>query len=201
MPVLKDIVSRTSLTISVHSGIVDEDTVRGFQDAGVHRVLVDVVGSSETLKNVYNLPYGVEKVEETLRLLTESGLDIVPHVIMGIDSGRIKGEYEALRIIEKYNPAQICLVTFMPLPGTPLGTSEPPDLEEVKKVMVFAREIFMDIPVSLGCGRPRGDYSMALERFALDVGVNRIALWNDESLDHAHALGLEIDFRKTCCAV
>jgi len=200
-PVLKMITSQTSLKVSVHSGLVDEETAEGLGNSNVYRVLIDVVGSAETLSRVHNLDCGLERIEQTLDLLTRKGLNVVPHIVIGIDHGRIIGEYNALRMIKKYEPTQISLVVFMPLPGTPLGKCAPPALKDVAAVILHARDLFMDIPISLGCSRPRGMYSVALERIALDMGLNKMALWNDETLDYAKSLGLDIEFKYTCCAL
>ncbi|MCD6385438.1 radical SAM protein [Candidatus Sumerlaeota bacterium] len=201
LPTLRKIVERTSLQISVHSGLADEEIVRELAETGVARVMLDVVGSDDTLANIHNLTCGIGRIENTLRLLSEHSIHYVPHIVVGIDHGRIIGEYNALQMVRRYNPPQVNLVVFMPLPGTPLAKCKPPKLEEVWDVFITAREMFMDIPLSLGCGRPRGAYSIALEKMALDLGFNKIALWNDESLEYAKELGLDVKFKMTCCSL
>ncbi len=200
-PVMQEIKRRTSLKISVHAGVVNEELVRGLAEVGISRVLIDVVGSAQTLKDIYKLNIGIDQIEKSLELLSQHNLHFVPHVVIGIDRGHIIGEYEALRLIRRYNPPQLNLVVFMPLPDTPLFNCSHPDLAEVENVMRYARELFIDIPIALGCGRPRGEYSVALEKFAIDIGINRIALWNDETIDYARKLDIHIEFKDTCCSI
>ena len=201
LEVLREITERTSLKISVHAGLLDEEIARGLAESGVARFMLDVVGSEKTLRDIHNLTCGIERIEQTLGLLSKYRLYFVPHVVVGIDHGNIIGEYDALRMIKRYNPSQVNIVVLMPLPGTPLAKCKPPALDDVRDIMIVAREMFMDIPVSLGCGRPRGEYSIGLERIALDIGINKIALWNDESLIYARELNLEIIFQETCCSL
>lgn len=201
LPALREIVKRTSLQISVHTGIADENKVVELAETGVARIMLDVVGSDETLAEIHNLNCGIGRIENTLRLLSERSIYYVPHIVIGINYGKIIGEYNALQMIRRYNPPQVNLVVFMPLPGTPLAKCEPPELNEVQNVLITAREMFMDIPLSLGCGRPRGAYSIALEKMALELGLNKIALWNDDSLEYAKSLGLKIKFKMTCCSL
>ena len=43
LPAIKEIKKRTNLFVSGHSGILDEETARGFRDAGVDQALMDVI--------------------------------------------------------------------------------------------------------------------------------------------------------------
>ncbi|MCX7765595.1 MAG: radical SAM protein, partial [Candidatus Sumerlaeia bacterium] len=104
LPALQEIKQRTSLKISIHTGVVDEELARGLAEVGVHRVLIDVVGAVKTLKDIYKLNITPERIEKSLELLSCYNLYFVPHVVIGIDRGHIIGEYEALRLIRRYNP-------------------------------------------------------------------------------------------------
>ena len=64
-----------------------------------------------------------------------------------------------------------------------------------------SRLLFPESEIALGCARPRGAYRRALERIALDAGVNRVALYSDESVEYARSLGLDVVFRETCCSL
>ena len=200
-PVLREIKQRTSLQISVHSGLMNEETAKRFHETGVDRVLIDVVGSDETLETVHNLGCGISSIENTLRHLSHYRIPFVPHIVIGIHKGKILGEKRALEMIRKCNPSQLNLVVFMPLPETPLAKCPPPALKEVADIMSTARDMFIDITIALGCGRPRGSYSIELERLALEMGFNKIALWNDETLAYAQELGIEYNFKETCCCL
>ena len=89
----------------------------------------------------------------------------------------------------------------MPLPATPMADAVPPTLDEAARLLGESRLLFPESEIALGCARPRGEYRRALERIALDAGVNRVALYSEESVEYARSLGLEVGFLKTCCSL
>jgi hypothetical protein len=120
---------------------------------------------------------------------------------MGIHAGRIVGERRALEILRRYPPKLLVWVVLMPLPATPMAGAPPPTLEEAARLLGESRLLFPESEISLGCARPRGEYRRALERIAIDAGVNRVALYSDETVAYARSLGLEVGFLQTCCSV
>jgi len=90
---------------------------------------------------------------------------------------------------------------LMPLPATPMAGALPPTLEEAARLLAESRLLFPESEIALGCARPRGEYRRALERIAIDAGVNRVALYSEESVAYARSLGVEARFRETCCSI
>ena len=64
-------------------------------------------------------------------IFEESGLEWVPHIVAGLHYGTIRGEYEALDLIGRYNPAALVIVVITPLAGTPMANVTPPSPIEV----------------------------------------------------------------------
>ena len=58
--------------------------------------------------------------EQSLRAFQESGIPFVPHVLVGLHYGELKGELEALKMIAKYSPSAVITIAFMPIHGTPM---------------------------------------------------------------------------------
>lgn len=198
-PALRRIKAETGLIVSVHAGFPDARQAELLKEAGVDQVLVDVIGDDGTLSQVYHAPFGVERVRETLRVLRETGLALVPHVVCGLHFGRLAGERRALEMIAESDPQALVIVSLSPLPGTPLRGATPPRPEEVAEIIAEARFLMPQVPISLGCARARG--SRVLEKLAIDAGVNRLALPSPDTVDYAKAAGLRIRFQKTCCSV
>jgi lipoyl synthase len=198
---LAEVKKRTGLHLSVHSGMVDQDTALGLREAGVDQALLDVVGADETWQEVMHLEGGGALLRRSLDGLRRAGLQVVPHVVMGIHRGRILGERKALEILRDDPPSLLVWVALMPLPRTPMASTPPLPLEEAACLLADSRVMFPDTEISLGCARPRGKYRQALERIAMEAGVNRIALYSDDTVDHARSLGLEVEMRGTCCSV
>lgn len=185
-----------SLFLSAHAGLnVDKKIAIEMRETGISQVLVDVVGDEETLREVYKIK-NPEVVKKSLYNLFNYGPEVIPHVIIGINKGRIKGEYKALDILSKYGPRLVILVVVMPL--NPLFP--PPPVNEVIDVFKKARSIFKKI--GLGCARPRGIYRYILEEQLIEKGlVDRIAIWSDRAIEKAKKMGYKIKYHYTCCSV
>jgi len=198
---LAEVKRRTGLHLSVHSGMVDRPTAEALKQAGVDQANVDIVGAEETWREVMHLDDGADLLADSLDALHGAGLDVVPHVVMGIHAGKIVGERQALEILRGYPPKLLVWVVLMPLPATPMAGAVPPTLEEAARLLGESRLLFPESEIALGCARPRGEYRRALERIALDAGVNRVALYSDETVEYARSLGLEVGFLETCCSL
>jgi uncharacterized radical SAM superfamily protein len=199
LPALRFLKERTSLHISVHSGFLEPDTAEGFREAGVDRVLLDVVGSDETYLQVFHVDDGLARLRRTIDALASAGLSVVPHLVCGLHFGRMKGEEAALELLAPLRPGLLVLLSLMGLPGTPMHKLKGPPAEEVIRMLCLARLKLPQTEISLGCARPRGD--QLLETLALDAGVNRMVLPSQETLRRAKQHGLAVAYHKTCCSV
>ena len=188
--------------LTCHIGLVDERFVEGLLYAGVDAVLLDIIGDDETIKEVYKLPHKTTKdYEESLRLLKEAGLRIVPHVIIGLHYGRIKGEYNAIDMIAKYNPDALVLVVVMPYYGkAKFQLLPPPKPEETAEVILYARKKVQKAPVVIGCARPAGPERVKLDAYAVLAGVNGIAFPAEGIVTYSKALGLKPVVSPNCCS-
>ena len=194
VPILKEM----GFYVSAHSGFATPELAKMLKQYGVDQVLVDVVGDDWAVRNILNLP-GIKVVHRALEALYSEGLNVAPHIIIGL-SGKIAGEYKALKMLVKYPVSILIFVVLMPAVAMS-NIVLPVPLEDALSVIVEGRQMFPDIPHSLGCARPRGIYRRTLEKWALRAGINRIALFSEEAVEEAESLGLEIKYELTCCSV
>ncbi len=202
LPAIERIKAETGMLVSVHCGLVDKETAKLMRDVGVDQALIDVIGSDETYRSVYHVDFGIRAIVRSMEALAHAGLPMAPHIVCGLDRGRMRGEEQAVEMIaafENENLQQLVFVALMPLPGTAMADVAPPNAEEVAELMALARFRLPATPMSLGCARMRGH--VRLELLALEAGINRLALPSDEALDYAMALGLNVRFQRTCCSV
>jgi lipoyl synthase len=199
LPAIKKIKQKTNLYISIHSGIMDASTAVCLKKAGVDQALIDVVGSDETCEKIIHLRDGVSKMESSLKALQTAGLPTIPHIVCGLDHGRVVGEEKAVEIISRFDIKQLVFVSLMGIPGTPLGKTSGPSPEDVGRLIAFARFRMPETGISLGCARQRGN--VLLEMMAIDAGVDRMALPSEEAIRHAEKSGLTVAYRSTCCSV
>ncbi|MBI5001442.1 MAG: radical SAM protein [Euryarchaeota archaeon] len=76
---IRTVKETTNLHISIHGGIIGSDMAESMKEAGIDQVLLDVIGDDETLKKVFHVDFGLEKIVETLDSLTNVRMPIVPH--------------------------------------------------------------------------------------------------------------------------
>ncbi len=188
------------LTVLVHTGIINSSTAKELKKAGIDAALIDVIGSDETIREVYQLDARVEDYDDSLRVLSESGIPIVPHVLVGLHYGRLRGELEALRMISKHSPSAVIIIAFMPVHGTPMEKVYPPAPKEIVKVLITARLLLPNTPVALGCMRPKGEHRIKTDTLAVRTGVNAIAFPAVEAIQLAESLGLKTAFSSLCCS-
>lgn len=190
----------SDLTVIVHTGIINLNTAERLKNAGVDAALIDIIGSDETIKEIYKLNVTVEAYEDSLRALHKAGITFVPHVIVGLHYGKLKGELYALRMISKYNPSALVIIAFMPIHGTEMEKVEPPNPSDIAKVIAAARLMFPKTSLALGCMRPKGKHRIETDILAIKAGVNAIAFPTEEAIKTAENLGYEVSFSSFCCS-
>lgn len=189
------------MRVVVHSGVVAPKLAEGLAEAGVDGVMLDIIGAEETIRDVYHLDLRPQDFDRSLALLAERELRIIPHIVLGLHYGRFLGEWRALDMIAAHPVSTLILVVLTPLVGTPMGKLDPPPLEDCADFFATARLAMPDTKVNLGCGRPMGELKVALDRAAVDSGLNGIAYPADGIIAYARERGLEPSFHEYCCSL
>jgi uncharacterized radical SAM superfamily protein len=190
----------TGLTVIVHTGVIDLPTARKLRKAGVDAALIDVIGSDETIHEIYQLNVKVDDYRGSLEALHKVGIPTVPHVLVGLHYGKIRGEFQALKIISEYAPSAVIIIALMPIHDTPMENVNPPMPEDIAKVLMTARLMMPKTPIVLGCMRPKGEHRIRTDALAVEAGVNAIAFPTEEAIHLAESMDLEIAFSSLCCS-
>lgn len=188
------------LTILVHTGIIDSQTAKSLKKSGIDTALIDIVGSNETVREIYKLDVTVEDYASSLGALYGSGMAFVPHVIVGLHYGKLKGELKALEMISRYKPSALAIIAFMPIHGTEMATVEPSTPASIVRVIATARLMFPETPLVLGCMRPKGNHRAETDVLAMKAGVDAIAFPAEEALKFAEQRGYKMSFSSFCCS-
>lgn len=191
---------KLGLTVVTHTGVIDFSTAKNLKEAGVDAALIDIIGSDETIREVCCLDVSVEDYDRSLRAFHESGIPFVPHVLVGLHYGELKGELEALKMISGYSPSAVITIAFMPIRGTPMEKVIPPEPEDIARILVSARLLMPKTPLVLGCMRPKGEHRINTDMLAVRAGVNGIAFPVEEAILLAESMNLEISFSSLCCS-
>ncbi|MGQ9629103.1 MAG: radical SAM protein [bacterium] len=200
-PAMRQLREQWGFKIAVHTGLVDEELASALEDAAVDAAMIDIIGDDATIRDIYHLDATVSDFEASLRRLIERGINVAPHLVIGLHRGEIVGEYRALEMMSSYNLSSLVLVAFNPLPGTPMACVKPADPEEIGGVFVAAREIFPQTPILLGCARPLGEHRLRTDAYALRAGLNGIAYPAEGIISMAREMGLAPRISELCCSL
>ena len=190
------------LTIRVHPGIPDEETVAALAEVDIDGAMMDIIGDNDTIRDVYHLAdTTTEDYERALALLDRYGVPSIPHIILGLHYGQMRGEHNALEIIARHHHRAVVLVILMPLSDAPMAHVTPPPVEDILRFFAQARVTLPESPVMLGCARPAGQSKLQTDRAAVDAGFNGIAYPAEGIIAYARRRGLQPKLINACCGV
>jgi uncharacterized radical SAM superfamily protein len=197
---IAEVKKKLGLTVVVHTGVIGLDIAKKLKEAMVDAALIDIIGSDETIKEIYQLNVHVSDFDKSLSALHQSGIPLVPHVLVGLHYGKLVGEFKALQMISKYSPSAVIVIALMPIHGTTMQHETPPSPQDIAKVLVAARFMLPTTPLVLGCMRPKGKHMEETDMLAVNAGVNAMAFPSERALHLAESMGLETVFSSLCCS-
>lgn len=189
------------LQVVVHTGLVDEKTAQILGEAKIDAAMLDIIGDEDVVKNVYHIDQGPQKIAHTLDLLIDNKVPITPHILVGMNYGKLGGELEALEMIAQRKPQAVVIIALNPLRNTPMAQVSPPSPEIIGRVLTVARLGMEKTPLLLGCARPIGEHKILTDKFAIRAGTNGIAYISQEGVDLAREMKLSPVFMDICCSL
>lgn len=193
--------SELGLEVVVHTGLVSETTAHYLAEAQIDAAMLDIIGDERVSREVYHIENGPKKMRQSLDILESLDIPTVPHVLVGLDYGRLGGELEALEMISQGSPAAVVVIALSPVRKTAMENVEPPSPEDIGKVLTIARFGMKRIPLLLGCARPMGQHKIDTDMYAIQSGTNGIALISQEGVDFARERYLQPVFLDVCCSL
>jgi uncharacterized radical SAM superfamily protein len=188
------------LRIAVHTALIDGRRARALAAAGFDTAMLDIIGSNDTIREVYHLERDVEEFEAALAALCNTTLEVVPHIVIGLHFGSLRGEARALDIIARHAVQALVLVVIMPQFGT-AGRFATPRPQDIGAIFLDARERLPDKEVLLGCARPGGMHKRVTDAYAVMAGLDGIAFPADGTVAVATALGRPCAQEHACCSL
>ncbi len=198
---IREVKQEIGLKVVVHTGLVTEGVARGLGEARIDAAMLDIIGDADLAKRVYHIENGPERMAHSMDLLKEQGIPIAPHVLVGLDYGKLTGEIEALGMISTREPEAVVIIALSPLRGTPMGEVAPPSPEDIGKIMTIARLAMPLTPLLLGCARPIGQHKIQTDEYAIRSGINGIAYISQEGVELAKKEELNLIFKDVCCSL
>ncbi|MCL4385144.1 MAG: radical SAM protein [Cyanobacteria bacterium] len=198
-----------SLKIYAHVGFVDYAEAKEIKDSNIDGVLANVISSQNAIRSVYNLPHATpEDYYKTLKNLKKAEIRITPHIIIGLDFGKIESEYEAVRQVAKIGAYSLVFVVlkkltkeidFIDSGNVPLKKKNI-DEKEIVSLISYARNLLPDTPITFGCAKPLTNKRGQLEIDLLNAGIDVIAFPSSESINYVISNKIPFRFEEICCA-
>ncbi len=193
------ILASEGLAINAHVGIVELTTARALKAAGVHQALVELVATEAVARDVLRLAGGLKALKQSLVSCMEAGLEVVPHIIVGL--GEAPGQEQwAIEWLAELKVQRVVVVGFMPLKHTPMAAAPPPSPWRIAEVLARARIAMPSAFITLGCARPRGRLRAATDYLAVMAGVDAVAIPSEGIHEAAQELGIRPEIFPGCCS-
>jgi uncharacterized radical SAM superfamily protein len=200
IPAIKAIKEKTDLLVIAHTGFITCEEAAALKTSGLDGIGFDVLGDMTTAKEVYGLDVSEKQYLESLHAIDDSGIQVFPHVCVGIHFGELRGEFHALELIKNIKPATLIITGLMPVAGTPMAHIKP-NPSDFAEVITKAIELFPHTPVVLGCAHSSGKDREEIEKIALQSGVSGIAAPTLRTITFVKENGYEMKYYGTCCGL
>lgn len=187
--IIKKIKNNTNLTLNLHIGFIEADEVGILKNIGIDIVSFDVVGSAIAVKNVFGLDLRPDYFESVLTAFKDVGLNVVPHVTAGLDSGLDSGEQRALEMISGHEPKMVIINSLIPAPGQIVENRLLPVLELANRLLPDT------VKIGAGCMRPRDI------EISLDLRIDAIAIPSKALRNKLVEAGMDFREKSGCCAL
>lgn len=187
--------------IAMHTALVDKDIALCMEQSGIDAAMMDVIGSQDTITQVYHLRRRVDDFEETLEHLVATKMKVVPHIVIGLHYGHLLGEWNALEMVQRHLPDALVLVVVMPFYAPESRPFVTPDAHAVGRFFMDARQALPETPLLLGCARPPGMTKLQIDTYAVMAGLNGIAHPSDGTVELAARLDRNVKVTPACCSI
>ena len=192
----------SKIKIYIHAGFVDNDTAINLKKSGVDGVLVNVIGSENAIRNVYNLENkNPEDYYNSIATLKKNNLKVSAHVVIGIDNGEISDEFRSVERIIKLGVDSIVFVILKRLSKEISIAELKFEDEELLNLIKYARELNPSVPITFGCAKPAGIKTEQLEIEIIKLGIDVLAFPSDKAIEFALNNNIRFKFVEECCAL
>ena len=184
---------------NLHVGLIEGDEVTEIAQIA-DCVSFDFVGDDETIRAVFGIERKVSDYVHCYKELRQK-VKVMPHICIGLHGGEIRGEYQAVKLLQELGMDGLTFIIFTPTRGTPYADCLPPKIEEVVKLLQWTRQACPSIPIHLGCMRPGGRYRSEIDKWAVEIGLDTIVNPTPKAVALAKELGISILHSEECCSL
>ncbi len=191
------IVENTNLIVNIHTGIIDDSDMEYLEEMHPHHISFDVIGSTETIRRVIGINRSKEDYFHALELLDDSSLNYSPHIIAGLDFGKIVGEYEAINKIKKLRRfSNLVLIVLIPTKGTPMENVQL-DRQGIIDFFNYSLAVIPPDRAVLGCMRPRDFHE--IEEICVEKRCKGIVIPSLRTIKKMRNENIDFSRKDVCC--
>lgn len=198
LKIIKKIIEEMNLKINVHSGLVNKYEAKQLFNTGINAVSFDLITDDVVIQDILQSNRTGNDYIKSYNYLIQSGLNVIPHICLGLYYGQERGNLDAIKIALNSKIKLIVFLGLIPTKGTPMANSKTIEPIVLNKMILYTRFTAPYLEQSLGCMRVRMD---DYEKIAIETGVNRIAVPKIKSLELAKKYELEVEKIESCCAI
>jgi uncharacterized radical SAM superfamily protein len=199
---IREVKEKTDLKILAHTGPFDERQANTLRRAGLDGSLLDVIGSADTTEKVLGVRISPARYASAIEAINKNEMTFSPHIIVGLNFGKVNGEIKALELLRGASVDNICIIVLIPTKSTPMEGVAPPSPDAVGRITAIAKLMYPDVPVTLGCVRPGKNYRQAIDEATIRAGAAKIAIPSNAAEKTAKELNLKIKkIELSCCGL
>jgi len=192
--------TKNQIKIFMHLGFVEKYTVNALYGCGVDGVLVNVISDKDAIKKTYNLKNcSPDSFYKNIKVLKNAGLKVAPHIIIGLNDGKISGEFNSIEQLSSSGADAIVFAIVKKISKHFDFINPDIKVNEIIKLFDYTKKLVPDTPISLGCARPSGFNTEKLEIELLKRGIDVISFPSDAAIEFAEKNNFKFSFLEQCC--
>jgi len=194
-------VQRPDLKIYLHAGFVTLQEAMQIKDCLADAVLVNAIGSRKIIEDVYNLKeYGPQDYMESIFHLQKASVKVVPHIIAGLEDGKIKSEKQMIQALLERGINNLVLAALKRLSKKAGFTSSCFHPGAFIDLIHYAKRIDPRCTLSIGCARPPYLRKHDVELQMIQAGADILSFPSEDTLRFYHENNLAYELIETCCS-
>jgi lipoyl synthase len=199
------ILAQHGFHLNIHTGLANDITIDAIQKLMAYgqkdqklTVSYDFITHERTIREVYGLSNTREDYISSYQKI-KAKVDVVPHICIGLLRGKLEGEFDALESLASIGCEKLVFIIFTPLKNTSFEHLPPPSISDIKQVFEKAVPLFPNIPIHLGCMRPKNASRAEIDLCAIKSGIQNIVMPSKEAVMYAKQMGYRITQKEECC--
>jgi len=162
------------IRLNIHSGLWKKEQVSRLKE--LNPVISFDFLLDQGLMKECGFVFSTTEVIKSYDLLVDSGLPVIPHLLLGRNRGSLGGDFEILKTLSAYNPKKLVLLIFIPTPDTAFADCPVPELLDLEKFFSRAQETLGRTSLILGCMRPGGALRVKIDNLAVKHNFSKIVM-------------------------